>query len=79
MPDTPAATSIDVVGSDSVEVSFEPPISDGGSPLTSFTVSTSPPLLVEKYVITDPFVTYAIRLNGIVKQGEVKSKKSQHI
>ena len=48
VPDTPAAATLDVVGSNSVEVSLEPPISDGGSPLTSFTVSSKSSLLLGK-------------------------------
>ncbi len=38
VPGTPAHASLDVVGSDTLEVSFSPPLSDGGSPVTSYTV-----------------------------------------
>jgi hypothetical protein len=39
VPDPPSRATLDVVGSDSLEVSFAPPLSDGGSPITSYTVS----------------------------------------
>ncbi len=38
VPDPPAHATVDVVGSDAIEVSFSPPLSDGGSPITSYTV-----------------------------------------
>ena len=41
VPGPPAKATLNVVGSDSLEVSFSPPLSDGGSPITSYTVSKS--------------------------------------
>ena len=39
MPDPPASASLDVLGPDTVEVSFTKPLSDGGAPVTSYVVS----------------------------------------
>ena len=38
VPGPPAYASLEVVGSDSIEASFSPPISDGGSSITAYTV-----------------------------------------
>ena len=39
VPGPPATASLGVLGPDSIEVSFSPPLNDGGSPITSYTVS----------------------------------------
>ncbi len=42
VPDPPVFATLDVVGADALEVSFEqPPLSDGGSPITSYMVRNS--------------------------------------
>lgn len=39
VPDPPSTASLNVLGPDSIEVSFSPPVSDGGSTVTGYTVS----------------------------------------
>ena len=37
-PGPPASASLSVLGKDSIEVFIDPPISDGGSPITAYTI-----------------------------------------
>jgi hypothetical protein len=40
-PGPPSASTLEVLGPDSIQISYDPPISDGGSPVTSYTVITN--------------------------------------
>jgi len=39
VPGPPASASLDVLGPDSIEIFFSAPLNDGGSVITSYTVS----------------------------------------
>lgn len=80
-PGPPSASTLEVLGPDSIQISYDPPISDGGSPVTSYTVITNAYQFVapEHYVVNQSDPSFIYRSNGIQGREFLKYSRSNRL